>query len=80
MKKMVFRGKPGRVAIIALAAGLIIWACSTVPLTGRRQLSLVADSEINALSFSQYDEFLKENKLSTNAEQTAMLVKRSLLP
>ena len=49
---------------------------------GRRQLSLVADSEINALSFSQYDEFLKENKLSTNAEQTAMIKsvgKRSLL-
>ena len=73
MKKMVFRGKLGRVAIIALATGLIIWACSTVPLTGRRQLSLVADSEINALSFNQYDEFLKENKLSTNAQQTAMI-------
>lgn len=47
--------------------------CSTVPITGRTQLNLVSDSEMMAMSFSQYDQFLKENPLSTNQEQTAMV-------
>jgi len=61
--------------------GLAMWcltaflSCTSVPLTGRSQLNLISDSEMLAMSYQQYDEFLKENKLSTNAEQTA-LVKR----
>jgi predicted Zn-dependent protease len=63
--------------LITLVTGspLLIMSCATVPLTGRSQLNLVSDSELLAMSSSQYGEFLKENKLSTNAEQTA-LVKR----
>jgi predicted Zn-dependent protease len=57
----------------ALAALLLMAACSTVPLTGRRQLSLVPASQMQAMSYQQYDGFLKENKLSTNAQQTAMV-------
>lgn len=52
---------------------LMLTACATVPITGRKQLNLVSDSEVMAMSFSQYDQFLKENKLSTNKEQTAMV-------
>lgn len=52
---------------------LIIYQCSTVPITGRSQLSLVSASELNAMSFQQYDEFLKQNKLSTNVENTNMV-------
>jgi len=52
---------------------LIVYHCSTVPITGRSQLSLISASEINALSFQQYDEFLKQNKLSTDAEKTNMV-------
>jgi len=48
-------------------------ACSTVPITGRQQLSIIPESQINAMSFSQYDEFIKANKLSDNQEQTAMV-------
>ncbi len=48
-------------------------ACSTVPLTGRKQLNIIPESQINAMSFSQYDEFIKANKLSDNQEQTAMV-------
>jgi len=47
--------------------------CSTVPMTGRKQLSIIPESQINAMSFSQYDEFIKTNKLSNNPEQTAMV-------
>ncbi|MCB2408733.1 M48 family metallopeptidase [Hymenobacter lucidus] len=48
-------------------------ACSTVPITGRRQLSLVSDAEINSLAVQQYQEVLKTSKLSTDANQVAMV-------
>lgn len=45
-------------------------SCETFPITGRSQLSLVSDSEINALSFNQYKDFISKHKLSNNADQT----------
>ncbi|WP_430811159.1 MULTISPECIES: M48 family metallopeptidase [unclassified Carboxylicivirga] len=51
----------------------LLVACSTVPITGRKQLNLMPDSEMMAMSFSQYDQFLKEHKLSTNQAETAMV-------
>ncbi|MCU4173538.1 M48 family metallopeptidase [Carboxylicivirga sp. N1Y90] len=63
---------------LALSIVLIVTlltSCATVPITGRKQLNLVSDSEVMSMSFSQYDQFLKENKLSTNKEQTAMVKK-----
>lgn len=53
----------------------LLAACTTVPITGRRQLSLVSDGEMNSLAASQYQQVLAESKLSGNAQQTA-LVKR----
>jgi predicted Zn-dependent protease len=48
-------------------------SCSTVPITGRKQLDLIPASTMLSMSFQQYDQFLKTNKLSTNAQQTAMV-------
>jgi len=56
-----------------LIAALLSYSCSLVPLTGRRQLSLVSDADMLSTSFVQYDQFLKENKLSTNTAQTNMV-------
>jgi predicted Zn-dependent protease len=56
-----------------LTAALLLQSCSLVPLTGRRQLSLVSDADMLSTSFVQYDQFLKENKLSTNTAQTNMV-------
>ncbi|RQW11023.1 M48 family peptidase, partial [candidate division KSB1 bacterium] len=52
--------------VLVMAALLLLLACSLVPLTGRRQLSLVSDADMFSMSFVQYDQFLKENKQSTN--------------
>ncbi|MEJ5262333.1 MAG: M48 family metallopeptidase [Ignavibacterium sp.] len=52
---------------------LVVYYCSTVPITGRKQLTLIPASEINALSFQQYDEFLKQNKLSSDKEAVSMV-------
>jgi len=57
---------------LTLAAGLaFVSACSTVPITGRSQLSLVSDSEVNSLAATQYREVIAKGPLSTNSEQVA---------
>jgi predicted Zn-dependent protease len=45
-------------------------SCETVPITGRSQLSLVSDSQMNAMGLDYYKEFLSQNKLSGDAAQT----------
>ncbi len=40
--------------------------CATVPLTGRKQFSIIPVSQIMALSNESYDQILKENKISSN--------------
>ncbi len=52
---------------------LLFMACATVPLTGRRQLTLVSESEMIALSLTQYGDFLKSNKVSTNKNNVDMV-------
>lgn len=49
---------------------LIILSCSTVPITGRKRVNIVSDSEILPASFAQYEGFLKENKISTDVKMT----------
>lgn len=61
--------------IPALLIALIITACSTVPLTGRKQLSLVSDSEILSLSNQSFQEYMKTAQPSTNKQNTAMVVR-----
>ncbi|HEU4364227.1 MAG TPA: M48 family metallopeptidase [Candidatus Krumholzibacteria bacterium] len=70
---MHVHGHIPRVVLACAAAGMLIGACSTVPITGRQQLHLVPDSQILSLSYQQYDQFLTENKKSTDAEKTAMI-------
>jgi predicted Zn-dependent protease len=48
-------------------------ACSTVPVTGRKQINIIPEAQINAMSFEQYDQFLGEHKLSDDPVQTAMV-------
>lgn len=52
---------------------LIASQCATVPVTGRKQLSTVSNSELIPMSFAQYKEVLKTSKLSNDAEQVAMV-------
>ena len=59
--------------IITVLCCFILIACSTVPITGRRQLSLLPAQSMLSMSLSQYDQFLKENQLSRNQAQTQMV-------
>jgi predicted Zn-dependent protease len=59
--------------VLGVVALLFLAACATVPITGRRQLSLISDSEMNAMSFTEYDKVLAESKLSKDATATAQV-------
>ena len=61
-----------RTILLAVMAFLIA-ACSTVPITGRRQLSLVSKGEMQSMSYQQYGDFLKTNKVSTDKQSTELV-------
>ncbi|MEW5734741.1 MAG: M48 family metallopeptidase [Thermodesulfobacteriota bacterium] len=60
-------------AFLAVLVMLVAAACASVPITGRRQLSLVPQSQMLSMSQSEYGKFLSENKLSTNQADTRMV-------
>lgn len=57
----------------AVVATILAQACSLVPLTGRRQLSLVSDSEMFAASRVQYNQFLSENRPGSSSRETSQV-------
>lgn len=59
--------------VIALAVLFVISACSTVPITGRRQLNLVPNSLMNSMSLQAYNDFLSKNQVSQDAEKTSLV-------
>ena len=64
-----------RMFLMSLVAAVLV-SCGTtrtVPITGRQQSLMVSDGEVLSLSTQQYQEFMKSAKLSTNANNTAMV-------
>lgn len=42
---------------------ILVYSCATNPVTGKKNLNFVSNSELFPSSFQQYDTFLKENKV-----------------
>ena len=59
------------VALVFLAP-----SCSKVPLTNRKQVSLVNESELVGLSLTQYKDFLSKNPAAPISDPDAQLVKK----
>lgn len=66
MKKVLFS---------VLAGAMLLSNCSSVPVTGRKQMLLVSDQEVLTLSLQQYDEFMQTAAKSTNSKNTALVSK-----
>lgn len=58
---------------IVVISAMLVFSCTQVPITGRRQINLIPGQQMMAMSFQQYSQFLSENKLSNDAEATAMV-------
>ena len=56
--------------ITILFVAVLFAECSTVPITGRKRVNFVSDSQVLPASFAQYKGFIEKNKLSTNREMT----------
>lgn len=52
---------------------LIFISCSSVPITGRKQLTLISDNQILSMSSESYTEFKKTHKISTDAKNSQMV-------
>ena len=62
--------------LLSLAMALLLLAgCSSVPLTGRKQVLLVSDQEVLSSSLTQYNDYIKTATKSSNATQTAMVTR-----
>ncbi|MDB5227677.1 MAG: Peptidase family [Bacteroidota bacterium] len=48
--------------LILFIFSLAIFACSQNPITGRKQLMLVSDAQMDSMGFQEYHQFLTENK------------------
>jgi predicted Zn-dependent protease len=63
-----------RIALFLFIIGAL-YACGSVPITGRKQLNLVSDSEVLSLSLQEYKNYIQTAKKSTDQNATALVVK-----
>lgn len=59
--------------LIAFALISMIYACATVPLTGRKQLNLVSNSELIPMASQEYRDVIAKGPLSKDAQQIDMI-------
>lgn len=62
-------------ALSLLATVLLCISCSTVPITGRRQVLLVSDQEVLSASLTQYSSYMSSASRSTNSSRSAMVTR-----
>lgn len=55
---------------------ILIAACKTVPVTGRKQLNLVPNSMIQAMAFTEYDSVVKASATLPQYDQRAQMITR----
>ncbi len=61
--------------IYTLIAAVMLSACSSVPITGRKQLNLVNDSEVLQSSLTSYTSFMKTATVSTQKTQSTQVTR-----
>jgi len=55
---------------------VVLFACSQNKITGRKQLTLFKESDIQAMASQQYSQFLAENKVVSSTNKDAEMVRR----
>lgn len=62
------------IAMLAVAA-MLLTSCGSVPITGRKQLNLVSDSEVLQASLQQYASFMQSATISTQKTKSAQVTR-----
>ncbi|MGB0979054.1 MAG: M48 family metallopeptidase [Croceimicrobium sp.] len=58
---------------LLISSLLVLGACKTVPLTGRKQVSLIPGSQMNAMAVNQYQQVLSESKVLRGTPEANMV-------
>jgi predicted Zn-dependent protease len=58
-----------KITTIFLCCAVLGVSCTTVPITGRSQLTLLPEGELTQMSLTSYQQILSDSKLSTNRAQ-----------
>lgn len=62
--------------VVSLCIMFALSACTRNAITGRNQLSLVSEDQMEQMSLTQYKQFLSENKVVPASKSNAEMVKR----
>jgi len=66
-----------RLSILSIGVMLLVVACTTNQITGRSQLSLVSEAEVQSMAKTEYQTFLSQNKVvSSGSSRDAEMVRR----
>lgn len=70
--------KRRNIIFLASVAAVVLMfnACDTVPISGRKQLHLISESEMIGMSFQAYDEFLDTSKVLPETHKDVIMVRR----
>lgn len=61
--------------VMILAAAMLLTSCGSVPITGRKQLNLVSDSEVLQSSLQSYTSFMSTATVSTQKTQSEQVTR-----
>ena len=64
------------IAFLIIVQSLFYYGCKTNSITGRSQLDLVPESEVQSMALTQYKDFLSKNPVIPIADQNAEMVGR----
>ena len=60
--------------VVVVIVGLqMLEACTRVPITGRKQMNLLPESEMMSLALTSYTTFLKQSKVDAGTPDVAMV-------
>ena len=59
------------IALILLST--IIYSCSRVPLTGRKQFAIIPSSQMQSMATAQYGQFMQQNQVIRSGNDAAMV-------
>ena len=60
---------------LVVTALIFLSSCSSVPITGRKQILLVSDQDVLSSSLTEYSNYMKTAKASTNKNGAAMVTR-----
>lgn len=63
------------IVLLATVACMLPPSCSKVPLTNRKQVNLLPESELMAMALTEYRSFLNENPAAPSSDANAAMVK-----